>query len=181
MYENTSFSRNFLFPFSYWGERYHLHFEFLDFSRIRKVWNLWLYPGTERNTAYKTKKKNWKTLLCAVSGRNCCKRSRSKGIFMFQSEYFPISPLFTVITRKIKDRFYERPQNQIILLIRAKFSRNFLFASLQMMASKTRIWNKRKNQFERWQSKYSISFTNRKYLAYSFRKIRVSFCFQASS
>lgn len=91
MYENTSFSRNFLFPFSYWGERYHVHFEFLDFSRIRKVWNLWLYPGTERNTAYKTKKKNWKTLLCAVSGRNCCKRSRSKGIFMFQSEYFPIS------------------------------------------------------------------------------------------
>lgn len=39
---------------------------------------------------------------------------------MLQSEYFPISPLFTVITRKIKDRFYERPQNQIILLIQSE-------------------------------------------------------------
>lgn len=40
---------------------------------------------------------------------------------MFQSEYFPISPLFTVIFyRKIKDRFYERPQNQIILLIQSE-------------------------------------------------------------
>lgn len=39
---------------------------------------------------------------------------------MFQSEYFPISPLFTVIPRKIKDRFYERPQNQIVLLIRSE-------------------------------------------------------------
>lgn len=39
---------------------------------------------------------------------------------MFQSEYFPISPLFTVINRKIKDRLYERPQNQIILLIQSE-------------------------------------------------------------
>lgn len=63
-------------------------FEFLDFSRIRKVWNLWLYPGTERNTAYKTKKKIEKLCYVRWAEETVVKEAEVKGFSCFKVNIF---------------------------------------------------------------------------------------------
>lgn len=79
----------FLFPTEEKDIIYILNFwTFHESGTSLKVWNLWLYPGIERNTAYKTKKKIEKLCYVQWAEETVVKEAEVKGFSCFKVNIF---------------------------------------------------------------------------------------------